>query len=89
MKNSQTKQWVKNAATVAMVMMLLWSTALAAPPAPKDLTLDEAVTMALTNNPTGKIAVFDFEAAKGALTAARSGRWPTIAGTHRDSWTWA
>jgi len=89
MKNMQTKQWVKNAATVAVVLMLLWSTALAAPtdapPAPRELTLDEAVKMALASNPTGKIAVFDFEAAKGALTAARSGRWPTVGGTHTDA----
>ena len=89
MKNGQTKQWIKNAATVAMVMMMLWSTALAAPQAPRELTLDEAVMMTLASNPTGKIAVFDFEAAKGSLTAARSGRWPTVAGTHKDSWTWA
>ena len=72
-----------------MVMMMLWSTALAAPQAPRELTLDEAVMMTLASNPTGKIAVFDFEAAKGSLTAARSGRWPTVAGTHKDSWTWA
>jgi len=56
---------------------------------PTELTLDQAVTMALTNNPSGKIAVFDYEAAKGALTAARSYRWPTISGTHKDSWTWS
>lgn len=55
----------------------------------KELTLNEAVTLALTNNPTGKIAVFDYEAAKGALTAARSYRWPTIAATHKDAWTWS
>ena len=63
------------------------------PPASKpqvtELNLDQTVNMALTNNPTGKIAVFDFEAAKGALTAARSYRWPTLSATHRDSWTWA
>jgi len=55
---------------------------------PTELTLDQAVNMALTNNPTGKIAVFDFEAAKGSLTAARSYRWPTISATHKDAWTW-
>ncbi|HWR30197.1 MAG TPA: TolC family protein [Negativicutes bacterium] len=55
---------------------------------PTELTLDQAVKMALTNNPTGKIAVFDFEAAKGSLTAARSYRWPTISATHKDAWTW-
>ncbi|MHC1760910.1 MAG: TolC family protein [Negativicutes bacterium] len=53
-----------------------------------ELTLDQAVNMALINNPTGKIAVFDFEAAKGSLTAARSYRWPTISATHKDAWTW-
>ncbi len=56
---------------------------------PTELTLDQAVNMALANNPSGKIAVFDYEAAKGALTAARSYRWPTISGTHKDSWTWS
>ena len=50
-----------------------------------ELTLDQAVSMALANNPTGKIAVFDYEAAKGALTAARSYRWPTVSGNHTDS----
>ena len=44
--------------------------------------------MALTNNPTGKIAVYDFEAAKGTLTATRSYRWPTLTATHKDTWTW-
>ncbi|MHC1762571.1 MAG: TolC family protein [Negativicutes bacterium] len=53
-----------------------------------DITLDQAVNMALTNNPSGKIAVFEFEAAKGALTAARSYRWPTLSYTHQDAWTW-
>jgi outer membrane protein TolC len=56
--------------------------------ASKELTLDEAVRMALTNNPTGKIAVFDYEAAKGALTAARSYRWFTISASHKDARTW-
>ena len=53
-----------------------------------DITLDQAVNMALTKNPSGKIAVFEFEAAKGALTAARSYRWPTLSFTHKDAWTW-
>jgi outer membrane protein TolC len=56
--------------------------------AAKDLTLDEAVRMALANNPSGKIAVYEFEAAKGALTSARSYRWGTISVNHKDSWTW-
>ena len=53
-----------------------------------EITLDQAVNMALTNNPSGKIAVFEFEAAKGSLTAARSYRWPTLSYTHKDAWTW-
>ena len=56
--------------------------------AAKELTLDEAVRLALTNNPGGKIAVHEFEAAKGALTSARSYRWGTISVSHKDSWTW-
>jgi outer membrane protein TolC len=44
--------------------------------------------LALANNPSGKIAVFEFEAAKGALTSARSYRWFTISAQHKDSWTW-
>ena len=78
-----------------LVLVLLASglaTGYAAPDTPgtaRELTLDEAVKLALTNNPTGKIAVFDFEAAKGALTATRSYRWPTLSAAHRDSWTWA
>lgn len=57
--------------------------------APQELTLEEAVRLALTNNPSGKIAVFDLEAAKGALVSARSYLWPTAAGTHTDAKTWA
>jgi outer membrane protein TolC len=54
-----------------------------------ELTIEQAVNMALTNNPSGKIAVFDYEAAKGELTAARSYRWPTLSATHKDSWSWS
>ena len=60
-----------------------------AQPAPvTEITLDQAVNMALSNNPSGKIAGFEFEAAKGTLTAARSYRWPTLSYNHKDSWTW-
>jgi outer membrane protein TolC len=55
---------------------------------PQEITVDEAVRLALANNPSGKIAVFEFEAAKGALTSARSYRWFTISAQHKDSWTW-
>ena len=78
-----------------LVLVLLASglaTGYAAPDTPgtaRELTLDEAVKLALTNNPTGKIAVFDFEAAKGALTAARSARWFTISASHKDARTWS
>ncbi|MBP2665047.1 MAG: type secretion outer membrane protein, TolC family [Firmicutes bacterium] len=89
MNKKQNKQWIKNAAAAIMGVLMLWSTAFAAPPAPTELTLDQAVNMALTNNPSGKIAVFDFEAAKGTLTAARSYRWPTLSGNHKDTWAWA
>ena len=68
------------------------ATGYAAPDTPgtaRELTLDEAVKLALTNNPTGKIAVFDFEAAKGALTAARSARWFSISASHKDAQSWA
>ena len=74
-----------------LVLVLLASglaTGYAAPDTPgtaRELTLDEAVKLALTNNPTGKIAVFDFEAAKGALTAARSARWFSISASHKDA----
>ena len=54
---------------------------------PTDLSLNEAISLALTNNPTGKMAVFDYEAAKGTLMATRSYRWPTITYTNRMSWT--
>ena len=59
----------------------------AAQPAPIELSLEQAVNLALTNNPSGKIAVFDYEAAKGTLTATRSYRWPTISYTNKASWT--
>ena len=95
-KMNSTKQWMKQGVMAVMLLLLLWNTAFAAEPqtpapakAPTEITLDQAVNMALTNNPIGKIAVYEFEAAKGALTAARSYRWPTLSATHRDSWTWA
>lgn len=52
-----------------------------------ELTLDQAVNMALSTNSAGKIALFDYEAAKGALTSARSFRWPTVSGSHTDART--
>ena len=55
---------------IAMLMSVL-ATGYAAPgpsAVAKELTLDEAVRMALANNPSGKIAVFDFEAKLNALT---------------------
>ena len=95
-KMNATKQWMKQGVMAVMLLLLLCNTTFAAEPqtpapakAPTEITLDQAVNMALTNNPIGKIAVYEFEAAKGALTAARSYRWPTLSATHRDSWTWA
>jgi outer membrane protein TolC len=76
-------------ACVLTGLLLSASTAFAASPAPLELMLEEAVKMTLESNPTGKMAVYDFEAAKGALTSARSYRWPTITGTHYDKATWA
>ena len=81
------------AALLAMGLLLTASTLVGAEPAAQpapvtEITLDQAVHMALTNNPSGKIAVFEFEAAKGTLTAARSYRWPTLSYTHKDAWTW-
>ena len=75
---------------IAMLTSVL-ATGYAAPGttnAAKELTLEEAVRLALTNNSSGKIAVHEFEAAKGALTSARSYRWGTISVSHKDSWTW-
>ena len=93
MKYSVIRQGLRSGILLGTLLtLLLAGTALAAAPAAPvtmDLTLDQAVQLALTNNPSGKIAVFDYEAAKGALTAARSYRWPTISGTHRDSRTLA
>ena len=94
-KMNSTKQWMKQGVMAVMLLLLLLSTAFAAEPqtpapakAPTEITLDQAVNMALTNNPIGKIAVYEFEAAKGALTAARSYRWPTLSATHTDRWSW-
>ena len=89
-----TKKRLRSLAVCLSGVMLLsvssvFAESAAAVPKPTELTLDQAVNLALTNNPSGKIAVFDYEAAKGALTAARSYRWPTITGTHKDSWTWS
>ena len=85
------------AALLAMGLLLTASALVGAEPAANpattvapvtEITLDQAVNMALTNNPSGKIAGFEFEAAKGSLTAARSYRWPTLSYTHKDAWTW-
>ncbi len=92
MKNKQTRGWMNKVVGCMVAMLLLTSAVYAAPgasTAAKELTLDEAVRMALTNNPTGKIAVFEFEAAKGALTSARSYRWFTISAQHKDLRTWS
>ena len=67
--------------SVVLCIQFIAATVLAAP---MELSLDEAVQMALKNNPSGKIAVFDYEGAKGALTAARSARWMTATVTHND-----
>lgn len=92
MKQRTTGQWVKSIMVCLLAMTFLTGISLAAPEvagAGKELTLDEAVKLALANNPSGKIAVFDFEAAKGALTAARSYRWFTISASHKDARTWS
>lgn len=60
-----------------------------AQPAQLELTLEQAVALALKNNPSGKIAVFDYEAAKGALTASRSARWPTLTYANKPTWTFS
>ena len=54
-----------------------------------DIALDQAIKLALANNHTGKIAVFDYEAAKGTLTATRSYRWPTITYANKPTWTFS
>jgi len=75
-----TRKKLRRLAALLAMGLLLTASALvgaepAAQPAPvTEITLDQAVNMALTNNPSGKIAVFEFEAAKGSLTAARSYR---------------
>ena len=94
-QNMRIRHWLRRSLLFGAVLTILTAgTAVAAElPAPAatvmEMTLDQAVQLALTNNPSGRIAVFDYEAAKGALTAARSYRWPTISATHRDAWNWA
>ena len=70
-------------AAILAASLIVCGSAVAAP-ATVELTMEEAVKMALANNPTGKIAVFEQEAAQGALTSARSGLGPTFSGTHTD-----
>ena len=76
------------AGVILMSGMMTGFAAAVVPKTPQEITVDEAVRLALANNPSGKIAVFEFEAAKGALTSARSYRWFTISAQHKDSWTW-
>ena len=82
----QTKKLRKMAACLTAGMLLNFSVAFAAP---MELTLDNAVKMALNTNPTGKMAFYDYEAAKGALTAARSYRWPTATYNNTSLNSWA
>ena len=82
----QTKKLRKMAACLTAGMLLNFSVAFAAP---MELTLDNAVKMALDTNPTGKMAFYDYEAAKGALTAARSYRWPTATYNNTSLNSWA
>ena len=82
------KKWI----ACLLLMMMLTGVVAAAPASTgtvKEISLEEAVKLALINNPTGKIAVFDFEAAKGALTAARSYRWFTISASNKYARTWS
>ena len=76
------------AGVILMSGMMTGFAAAVVPKTPQEITVDEAVRLALANNPSGKIAVFEFEDAKGALTSARSYRWFTISAQHKDSWTW-
>ena len=84
MKQQHQKVTLKLLAMFCLLTSVLFQWISIGNAAQLELTLDDAVKMTLSNNPTGKIAVFDYEAAKGALTSARSSRWPTIAGTHTD-----
>ena len=86
MKNKKIWQGLRCMAALLVAVMLLGSVAFAAP---LELSLDKAVRMALDTNPAGKMAFYDFEAAKGALTAARSYRWPTVTYNHTDLSNWA
>ena len=71
MSKKQPMKWLRNTAASVAIFMQLCSVANAAQ---LELTLEDAVKMTLATNPTGKMAVYDFEASKGALTAARSRR---------------
>ena len=82
----QTKKLRKTAACFMAGILFSFSAAYAAP---LELTLEDAVKMTLETNPTGKMAVYDFESSKGALTAARSYRWPTVSGTDIYARTWS
>ena len=86
MKKNQTRAWLRFTAASILTVMLLCNVAFAAP---MELSLDKAVRMALDTNPAGKMAFYDFEAAKGALTAARSYRWPTATYNNTSLNSWA
>ena len=56
---------------------------------PVELSLKDAIRMALQNNSSLTIAVADKEAAKGALTSANAGFWPTVGLNHSDTSSWS
>jgi len=76
-------------AVTIMTSSLIAGTTWASPLSQVELSLDDAVRMALKNNPSLTIAIADKEAAKGALTSARAGFWPTISLTHSDTDSWS
>ena len=64
MKNMKKFPWICSFAAICVAVFMFVGVALAAEATPesaaKELTLDEAIKLALTNNPAGQIAVFDF-----------------------------
>lgn len=80
-KNTFTSRMTKRAAALLTGTILL-SAALPGFAAPVELTLDQAIEMALTSNPAIKISESELDKAKWDVSVARAGRGPAVTLNH-------
>lgn len=78
---------VAKRASALLAGTMLMAVALPGFAAPIELTLDEAITMALKSNPSVKISQSDLEKANWDVSAAKAGKAPSITLSHNASRT--